>query len=108
MAQDYVVLNGNNEYGMMAVNKSVFESIAKISLAEIENVCDVVSGAFTRPIQTKIVKNKLNITADVKLRYGANVNVTCELAQNKIYENIAFMTGFRPSSVAVNVTGFDY
>ena len=39
--------------------------------------------------------------------YGVNVNATCEKVQNRIYENVAFMTGFKPNEVTVNVTGFE-
>ena len=41
------------------------------------------------------------------MKYGANVNATAELLQNKIYENILFMTGYKASDVTVNVTGFE-
>ena len=107
MAQDYIVLNTSTDNGMIAINKSVFESIAQISIKDIENASEVLSSAFTKPVQIKIVKNKLHVLADIKVRYGANVNATCELVQNKIYENILFMTGFKPSEVAVNVVGFE-
>ena len=50
---------------------------------------------------------KLNIIVDINVKYGANVNATCELVQNKIYENVAFMTGYKPNDVTVNVLGFD-
>ena len=36
-----------------------------------------------------------------------NVEQTCELVQNRIYENILFMTGFKANSVTVNVSGFE-
>ncbi|MBR2830676.1 MAG: Asp23/Gls24 family envelope stress response protein, partial [Solobacterium sp.] len=49
----------------------------------------------------------LNIIVDINVKYGANVNATCELVQNKIYENVAFMTGYKPNDVTVNVLGFD-
>ena len=62
---------------------------------------------FARPIQIKIEDNKLNITADVKVKYGVNVSATCEKIQNRIYENISYMTGFKPNEVTVNVTGFE-
>jgi uncharacterized alkaline shock family protein YloU len=107
MAQDYIVLNTSTDNGMIAINKSVFESIAQISIKDIENASEVLSSAFTKPVQIKIIKNKLHVLADIKVRYGANVNATCELVQNKIYENILFMTGFKPSEVAVNVVGFE-
>ena len=37
MAQDYVVLDSRSDTGMTAVNKSVFRSIAEISISDIEN-----------------------------------------------------------------------
>ena len=106
MATDYVKLNEKNEYGMIAINKSVFESIVEISMKDIEDV-KVSVNPFAHPIQIKIDENKLNITADVKVKYGVNVNATCEKVQNRIYENAAFMTGFKPNEVTVNVTGFE-
>jgi hypothetical protein len=51
--------------------------------------------------------NQLHITADIKVKYGSNVAATCELVQNKIYENIVFMTGFKPADVTVNVIDFE-
>ncbi len=106
MAMDYVVLNEKSENGLMAVNKSVFESIAKISMQDIEDVKMSVN-PFVSPIQVKIEDNKLNITADVKVTYGVNVSATCEKIQNRIYENVSYMTGFKPNQVTVNVTGFE-
>ena len=106
MATDYVKLNEKNEYGNIAINKSVFESIVEISMKDIEDV-KVSVNPFARPIQIKIDENKLNITADVKVKYGVNVNATCEKVQNRIYENVAYMTGFKPNEVTVNVTGFE-
>ncbi len=106
MAIDYVVLNEKSENGLMAINKSVFESIVDISMKDIEDV-KVSLNPFARPIQIKIEDNKLNVTADVKVKYGVNVSATCEKIQNRIYENISYMTGFKPNEVTVNVTGFE-
>ena len=78
MAQDYVVVNEKNE-----------------------------NGRFAKPTQVKIENNKLIISADIKVKYGANVSASCELLQNKIYENILFMTGYKASDVRVNVVGFE-
>lgn len=107
MAQDYIVLSENSENGMIAINKSVFRSIAEISIDDIENAIRINETRFTKPMTVKIEDNRLKINADVRIRYGANVSQTCELVQNKIYENILYMTGYKPSEVTVNVTGFD-
>ena len=107
MAQDYVVIEKNEENGMIAINKSVFESIANISIDDIKNVVAIKQGRFNKPVTVKIEKGQLYVSVDVKVKYGANVNATAELLQNKIYENILFMTGFKASDVAVNVEGFE-
>lgn len=107
MAQDYVIVNQSNENGLIAVNKSVFQSIARISVSEIDNAVEIPESRFAKPVQVKIENNKLNIAVDIKVKYGANVSATCELLQNKVYENILYMTGYKTSNVTVNVTGFE-
>lgn len=107
MAQDYVVIEKNEENGLIAINKSVFESIAQISIDDVENAIALKQGRFTKPVSVKIEKGQLYVTADIKVKYGANVNATAELLQNKIYENILFMTGFKASDVAINIEGFE-
>ena len=103
MAQDYVILDKKNENGMIAINKSVFESIAEISIGDIENAVAVKETRFSKPVSVRIDKGELLVTADIKVKYGANA----ELLQNKIYESILFMTGYKASDVTVNVTGFE-
>lgn len=107
MAQDYVKLDNDQEYGMIAINKSVFESIAEISVDEIENAVKISSSRFNKPINVRIDKGQLSITAEIKVKYGASVDATAELLQNKIYENILFMTGYKAADVTVNVDGFE-
>ena len=106
MAQDYILMHDRSENGMIAINKAVFQAITEISIKDIENAQPLPTNPFSKPIQIKIVDNKLQIVADVKVVYGANVSTTCEQVQNKIYENITFMTGYKPSEVTVNVVGF--
>ena len=107
MAQDYVVLDDQNTNGMIAVNKSVFKAIAEISIDEIEDAIQIPNSRFAKPLAIRIEDNHLNVEADVRLKYGANVEQTCELVQNRIYENILFMTGFKANKVTVNVSGFE-
>ena len=106
MAQEYIELKNDEEYGKIAVNKSVFQAISEISIKDVENARIIPTTRFSKPIGIKIQQNELTITADVKVKYGINVNATCELVQNKIYENIAYMTGYKPTDITVNVIGF--
>jgi len=88
MAVDYVILNkDSSENGIIAINKSVFKSIAEITIDDLDHA--------------------ERAETDIHVKYGANINATCEQVQNKIYENILFMTGFKTSEVSVNVTGFE-
>ncbi|MBR2810031.1 MAG: Asp23/Gls24 family envelope stress response protein [Solobacterium sp.] len=107
MAQDYVKLNEDEGNGMIAINKSVFQAIAEISVEEIENAVALPATKFSRPLQVKIENNHLHFEVDLNIRYGANVQQTCELVQNKIYENVLFMTGFKTTETKVNVRGFE-
>lgn len=107
MEQDYIVIHDQSENGMIAVNKSVFKAISEISIDDIENAIQMKESRFVKPLSVKIDHNKLIIEADIKVKFGANVNATCELVQNKIYENVLFMTGFKAHEVTVNVVGFD-
>lgn len=107
MAQDYIVLDKKNENGLIAINKSVFESIAEISISDIDNALPIKGTRFNKPVNIRIDNGVLSITADIRVKYGANVNATAELLQNKIYENILFMTGFKADNVTVNVDGFE-
>lgn len=107
MAQDYVVLDQSDDMGMVAMNKSVFKSISEISVDDIENAVRIPDTTFSKPLSVKIEDNKLHITAYIKLKYGANVKATCELVQNKIYENIQYMTGFKAADVTVKVVDFE-
>ena len=108
MAQDYVVSNEKSDIGLIAMHKSVFEAITKISIDDIDNAIALSNTFYSKPIQINIVKNKLNVAADVRVKNGANVEATCALIQNKIYENILLMTGFKAHHVEVNVIGFDF
>ncbi len=104
---DYVVLKKDAGSGMIAINKSVFEAIAEISMQDIENIVHTPTSFSKKTLSVKVDDNQLKIEADVRVKYGANVAETCGLVQSKIYENIVFMTGYKPSDVRVNVTGFE-
>ena len=107
MAQDYVVLKNRSENGMIAINKQVIHSIARLSLRDIDNA-EPADGTLTNAVQVKIEKNRLWINTDIHVLYGANVNATCELVQRTIYDNVLFMTGLKPYNVSVSVEGFEF
>ena len=107
MVQDYVILDNSSETGMTAVNKSVFKSIAEISIDDIENAVRLPETRFHKPVSIRIDDNALCVSADIRVKFGANVSATCELLQNRIFENIMFMTGIKASNISVHVSGFE-
>ena len=107
MAQKYILLKTNDSSdGMIAINKSVFYSIAELSIDEVEDAVRIPKTKFNKPLKVTIADNKLGISADVKVKYMANVNETCRTIQSKIYDNVLQMTGFSADTVTVNVVGF--
>lgn len=108
MAQKYIILKEENEgLGLIAINKSVFYAITELSIDEIENAVRIPKTRLNKPLTIKTNDNKLDILVDVKIKYLAEVEQTCELIQNKIFENILHMTGFKANDVQVNVVGFE-
>ena len=105
---DYVIVKNDSGQGRIVINKSVFQAITEITLQDIDTIQFERKGSFSKKnVSVRIDDNLLRIEADVRVKYGASINSTCGLVQSKIYENIAFMTGFKPSEVRVNVIGFE-
>lgn len=105
MAQEYINLNETNENGILALNSSVFDEIAEISIKRVANCFPNKEG---RSVTVKINKDKLILNVDVRLKHGVNVQNVCEQLQNKIYINIYHTTEVKPEEININVTGFVY
>lgn len=107
MAQEYIALKENNNIGLIALNKSAFQTIAKNVIEEDENLKLAESATpFKYPITCKIQNDQLLLSADVKVKYTASVNDTCSKVQGKIFENIEHMTGYTPDVIDIRVVGF--
>lgn len=107
MAEEYVVLETENKYGNVKLNKSVFSSITMNVIQEEEHI-QLVEGSkpFKGGITTTIENNNLTISIPIKMDYKANVSDTCAKLQNKIFESISYMTDFKPSAIEIQVIGF--
>lgn len=107
MAKEYIVLQPQNKYGAVHLNKSVFSSIALNVLEEEENV-KLVEGnkPFKGGIVTKTEDNKLILSVPIKVNHKANVSDVCLNLQNKIFESISYMTDYKPDSIQIEVVGF--
>lgn len=107
MAQEYIAVKQKNELGLIALSKSVFETIAQIVVEEEETLfLNDQMNPFKYSINCKIQNDQLIISVDVKVKFDANVNKSCAKLQDKIYENIAHMTDYTPDEIDVRVVGF--
>ena len=105
MAQEYIVIKEKTEQtGLIALSKSVFESIAKISMDEVEG-CMLVDNA-KKAVVSRIANNRLHVSVEAKVKYGMNVNHICEEIQDRIAQNIQLMTNLKCGSVDVKISGF--
>ena len=104
MAQEYIVIKEKTEQsGLIALSKGVYETIAKISMDEVEG-CLLVDAK--KSVVCRIENNRLHVSVDAKVKYGVNVNRICEEVQDRITQNIQLMTNLKCGSVDVKISGF--
>ena len=106
MAQEYICIKKTNDYGQIAINKKVFESIARIEIGEEETQLQPDSARFKNAVNCRISKDALVLNVDIKVNYQLNVNEICSRLQNKIYHSILHMTGVQMDLIDIKVTGF--
>ena len=106
MAQEYIALQQKNEIGLIALSKSVFQTIAAIAVEEEDNISLADSTPFYYPLSCKIKNDQLILSLDIKVKYNVNTNEVCSRLQNKIYESISHMTDYIPDIIDVHVLGF--
>ena len=107
MAKEYIVINSQKQSeGLIALSKHVIESIVKHSIEEEHDCFISEESPFRSSVNCKIVKNRLAISVDIKLKYGINVNEVCESIQDKIKSVIYLMTEIDCENIKMNVVGF--
>lgn len=106
MAQEYYAIHTSNDNGMIALTRGVFETIAEITIKEHDQVVLVESTPFRKAINVKLLKDKLMIRAEVKVKYGLNVNDVCTDIQSKIFSTIQHMSEIRADMIDISVVGF--
>lgn len=106
MAQEYVLCDKQSDLGVIALNKTVFETIAYISLDEFD--CVNKDPKVKKCVSTSVKENKLCISMDVKLKMGSNVTQVSHQIQEKVFQNVFEMTGFKCETIDVVVKSFEY
>lgn len=107
MAQEYVSVNQSSHLGIIALSKSVFQTISAITVEEDEAVVLSSSATpFKESVTCKVQGDQMILTLDVKVNYNANVNDVCAKLQKKLFEAIDHMTGYAPDVIDIRVVGF--
>ena len=111
MAQSiYYVNDRANQYGTIALEMGVFESIANNILAETDGV--VIDNKILKGNRESAVAwlegTKLNITINLKVKYGTIVSKVSKDVQDRINTTIQELTNVIPESVNVNVIGIEF
>ena len=107
MAQDYIMIRSQSDIGIVALNRSVFTTIAKIAIDEEDSIVLNDGGSlFKYPISCKLGDNKMGLTIEVKVKYTVNVSDACSKLQKKIFESISHMSEYTPEKIDVRVVGF--
>lgn len=106
MAQEYIALKQKNDIGVIALSKSVFQTIAQIAVEEEENVALGDATPFKYPLSCKISNDQLVISLDIKVKYSVNVNEACSRLQSRIHDSIAHMSDYTPDIIDIKVIGF--
>ncbi len=107
MAQEYYAINKSSESGIFGLTKGVFETIAEIAISESSEAQPAEStNKFHRPVNCKLTKDKMMITAEVKVKYGSNVNDVCLDLQKRIYQAVYNMAEIKVDFIDIKVLGF--
>ena len=87
------------------LRRSLIEEMADVSLdmpkAAIRNVAKT-------PIVCDFSHSRLNIQADVRIKYGKNVNKTIKALQDHIAKAISDMTDVNASTINIKVVGVEF
>lgn len=107
MAQEYIAVKDTQDLGLVALSKTVFETITQIAVEDSESlVLNDKTNPFKGAISCKIQNDQLVIKVKVKVNFDANVRSVCTSLQNRIYENISHMTDYTTDVIDIKVVGF--
>lgn len=102
--QEYILLKEDKDLGVIALSKESFETIASITISEFKEV--IFDNKSKRTAICKIKDNKLTINCEVTLVYGSILNNIIKIMQEKIYQNILEMTGYKADIINIKIVGF--
>ncbi len=106
MANEYVISKRDEKLGTVQLSKSVFESIIRITLEEMEGVFIVDTSWKSGVVPVVHKDNDLSVMVDVKLRYGLSAQRVSMNIQEKVVNVIKQTTDVVIKNVDVKISGF--
>ena len=109
----YYEYTTKNVLGKVGLSTQVFTLITKIAIEEMADVSlDMPKAGLRSVAKTPIVcdfsHSRLNIQADVRIKYGKNVNKTIKALQDHIAKAISDMTDVNASTINIKVVGVEF
>ena len=109
----YYEYTTNNVLGTVGLSTQVFTLITKIAIEEVADVTldmpkTAIRGVVKTPITCDLTSGHLNIQADVRIKYGKNINKTINALQDHIAKAIKDMTDVKVASVNIKVAGVEF
>ncbi len=104
MANEYYVLDENQELGLASMRLEAFNDIALVACSKVEGI--VPAKKENEMCVASLKENELTIDVYIKLVQGVDVASTCTQIQNEVYSSILQMTGIKTKGVNVNIAGF--
>lgn len=103
--EEYIVLENEENLGEVVISTEV---IRHITLIEIEDEKDARAAGtlFKNTITCNLEEGKLKISANIDIRFKANVNEVTSRLQKRIEESISHMTNYEIKEINLNVQGF--
>lgn len=113
MAQSIYLVNENsNSYGSIALEMSVFKTIANNVLSEESGVITSKDSYFLKhlndAVDAHLEDGGLVIDVNVKLAYGTPVSKTAADIQEKICQQVAELTAVYTKAINVNILGIEF
>ena len=104
MANEYYVLDENQELGLASMRLEAFNDIALVACGKVEGI--VPAKKENEMCVASLKDNELTVDVYIKLLQGVDVANTCAQVQREIYNSILQMTGIKAKGINVYIAGF--
>ena len=101
---EYIRIDKESPKGTAALSSDVFKNIVQIEVSRNEDV--IPAKKENDYVTSKLADQQLTLNLLLKLRLGCNVAEVCGNLQDKIHEDILWMTGVDCKDINLDIVGF--